>query len=84
MTPAFAQAPITFGFSILVAAGLSFIGAGTTPPTPEWGSMIASGRSDLILGVWWTTIFPGIALSLTVFGFAVLGGAVQAVVSRSS
>jgi peptide/nickel transport system permease protein len=84
LTPAFAQAPITFGFSILVAAGLSFIGAGTTPPTPEWGSMISAGKDDLILGVWWTTIFPGIALSLTVLGFAILGGAVQTVVSRSA
>jgi peptide/nickel transport system permease protein len=83
LTPAFAQAPITFGFSILVAAGLSFIGAGTTPPTPEWGSMISAGKDDLILGVWWTTVFPGIALSLTVMGFAVIGGAVQSVVNRS-
>jgi peptide/nickel transport system permease protein len=83
LTPAFAQAPITFGFSILVAAGLSFIGAGTTPPTAEWGSMISAGKDDLILGAWWTTVFPGIALSLTVLGFAIIGGAVQTVVSRN-
>jgi peptide/nickel transport system permease protein len=84
VTPAFAQAPITFGFSILVAAGLSFLGAGVRPPTAEWGAMISAGRSDLILGVWWTSVFPGVALSLTVFGFAIVGGALQSVISRSA
>jgi peptide/nickel transport system permease protein len=82
LNPAFAQAPITFGFAILIAAGLSFIGAGVQPPTPEWGAMISSGRSDLILGTWWTTVFPGAALSVTVFGFAVVGSAVQTVFDR--
>lgn len=84
LNPAFAQAPITFGFSILVAAGLSFIGAGVRPPAAEWGAMISTGRSDLILGVWWTTVFPGVALSLTVFGFAVVGNALQTIFSRRS
>lgn len=84
LTPAFAQAPITFGFSILMAAGLSFIGAGVRPPAAEWGAMIGAGRSDLILGVWWTSVFPGIALSLTVFGFAIVGSAIQTIVDRKS
>jgi peptide/nickel transport system permease protein len=82
MTPGFAQAPITFGFSIIVIAGLSFIGAGVRPPTAEWGSMINAGRSDLVLGVWWTSVFPGVALSLTVFGFAIVGDALQSVIMR--
>jgi peptide/nickel transport system permease protein len=82
LSPAFAQAPITFGFAILIAAGLSFTGAGVQPPTAEWGAMISTGRSDLILGVWWTTVFPGGLLSLTVFGFAVLGNALQSVFER--
>ena len=58
MAPGFAQASITLGYSIIVIAGLSFIGAGVQPPTPEWGSMIASGRNDVILGIWWTVRVP--------------------------
>jgi peptide/nickel transport system permease protein len=82
MTPGFAQAPITLGFAIIIIAGLSFIGAGVQPPTPEWGAMINAGKDDIILGGWWTSVFPGAAMSLTVFGFAVVGEAVQAVVMR--
>jgi len=84
MTPGFAQAPITMGYALLIIAGLSFIGAGVQPPTPEWGAMINSGRNDIILGFWWTTVFPGAAMSLTVFGFAVVAEAVQTVVTRGT
>jgi peptide/nickel transport system permease protein len=83
MTPGFAQAPITFGFAILVIAGLSFIGAGVQPPAAEWGAMINAGRSDLQLGLWWTAVFPGAALSLTVFGFAVMGDTIRTVLLRN-
>jgi peptide/nickel transport system permease protein len=72
LPPAFPQASITMGFSILIAAGLSFLGAGVQPPTAEWGSMIASGAQDVINGIWWTSLFPGIAMAITVFGFAVV------------
>ena len=82
MTPGFAQAPITLGFAIIIIAGLSFIGAGVQPPTPEWGAMINAGKDDIILGGWWTSVFPGAMMSLTVFGFAVVGEAVQAVMMR--
>jgi peptide/nickel transport system permease protein len=44
--------------------------------------MIAAGRNDIIVGQWWTSVFPGIAMSLTVFGFAVLGEAIQTVLLR--
>ena len=82
MSPGFAQASITMGYSIIVAAGLSFIGAGVQPPTPEWGSMIAAGANGIQIGQWWPSIFPGVAMALTVFGFAVVGEAAQAVLLR--
>jgi peptide/nickel transport system permease protein len=82
MAPGFAQASITFGYSILIIAGLSFIGAGVQPPTAEWGSMIAAGKDGVIIGQWWPSVFPGLAMSLTVFGFAVVADAVQAVFLR--
>jgi peptide/nickel transport system permease protein len=82
ISPGLAQAPITIGFAILVTAGLSFIGAGVRPPTPEWGSMIASGANGIIIGQWWVSVFPGIAISLTVFGFAVVGETLRAIYLR--
>jgi peptide/nickel transport system permease protein len=82
MAPGFAQASITFGYSILITAGLSFIGAGVQPPTAEWGAMIAAGREGIIIGQWWPSVFPGVAMSLTVFAFAVIGEALQAVFLR--
>ena len=82
MTPGFAQASITFGYSIIITAGLSFIGAGVQPPTPEWGSMIAAGKDGIIIGQWWPSVFPGLAMSLCVFGFAVVGEAIQDIFLR--
>lgn len=77
MTPALIQSSVTIGFAILLTAGLSFVGAGVRPPTPEWGLMISTGANQIILGEWWPSVFPGIAISLTVFGFAVLGNALE-------
>ncbi|MGI9659127.1 MAG: ABC transporter permease [Gaiellaceae bacterium] len=84
LSPGFAQASITMGYSIIIAAGLSFIGAGVQPPTPEWGSMIAAGANGIQIGQWWPSLFPGIAMSLTVFGFAVVGETLQAVLMRKT
>lgn len=73
MSPVIAQSSITVGWTILLTAGLSFVGAGLRPPTPEWGSMIAIGASNMITGQWWPALFPGLALGLAVFGFAAIG-----------
>ncbi len=67
------QLSVTIGFAILLTAGLSFVGAGVKPPTPELGSMIASGAKYLISNQWWPALFPGIALGLVVFSFGVFG-----------
>ena len=77
LTPSLIQLSVTVGFGILLTAGLSFIGAGVRPPTPEWGLMIATSAPRLILGEWWSSLFPGVAVSLTVFGFASLGNALE-------
>ncbi len=77
MAPALIQSSVTIGFAILLTAGLSFVGAGVRPPTPEWGLMISTGATQIVLGEWWPSLFPGIAISATVFGFAVLGNALE-------
>jgi len=72
LAPIIVQASLGFGAAILDAAGLSFLGLGAQPPTPEWGAMIAMGRS-LILRAWWVMTIPGIAILLAVLGFNLLG-----------
>jgi len=59
-------------WAILFSAGLSFLGVGIKPPTPEWGLIIASGR-DYLTSAWWITTFPGLTLMLVVLGFNFLG-----------
>ena len=67
------QISLTMGYAILNAAGLSFIGLGVRPPTPEWGIMVAEGAGNIISGEWWIAFFPGAALMLAVFCFNLLG-----------
>jgi peptide/nickel transport system permease protein len=67
------QVSLTMGYAILNAAGLSFIGLGVKPPTPEWGIMVAEGATNIISGEWWVAFFPGAALMLAVFCFNLLG-----------
>ena len=67
------QVSLTMGYAILNAAGLSFIGLGVKPPTPEWGIMVAEGATNIISGEWWVAFFPGGALMIAVFCFNLLG-----------
>ncbi|MEZ5852908.1 MAG: ABC transporter permease [Hyphomicrobiaceae bacterium] len=67
------QISLTMGYAILNAAGLSFIGLGVKPPTPEWGIMVAEGATNIISGEWWIALFPGAALMIAVFCFNLLG-----------
>jgi peptide/nickel transport system permease protein len=60
------------GFVILTGASLGFLGLGVQPPTPEWGTMVAEGRTYLPT-VWWQTTFPGLAILVTVLGVNILG-----------
>jgi peptide/nickel transport system permease protein len=74
------QMSLTMGYAILNAAGLSFIGLGVRPPTPEWGIMVAEGAGFIVSGEWWIALFPGAALMLAVFCFNLLGDSVRDIV----
>lgn len=65
-----ATIPVVMGFVILFTASLSFVGAGVPRPTPELGSMVAIGATNMVTGQWWPALFPGIALGLIVLSFA--------------
>jgi len=73
LPPMMVQASLNLGWAILNAAGLSFIGLGVRPPTPEWGIMVAEGAAFIVSGEWWIALFPGLALMLAVFCFNLLG-----------
>jgi peptide/nickel transport system permease protein len=71
------QATTNLGWAMLNAAGLSFIGIGVRPPTPEWGILIAEGARYLASGQWWLVVFPGAALVTAVLGFHLAGDALR-------
>jgi len=70
--PLLVMATIGFGTSIAAAAGLSFLGLGSAPPTPEWGLILAEGRNFLGTA-WWIAVFPGLAVTGTVIAATVVG-----------
>jgi peptide/nickel transport system permease protein len=76
VSPLVIQVSLDMGGIILTAAGLGFIGFGAQPPTPEWGLMIAEGRTYMP-GQWWLSTFPGLAISLVVLGFNLLGDGIR-------
>lgn len=73
ISPAITQASTCVGSSILLTAGLSFVGAGVNMPLPELGLMISIGSRGMITGKWWPVVFPGVVLCLLVFGLSMLG-----------
>ena len=72
MPPMIVVGTLGVSTAILAAAGLSFLGLGAQPPTPEWGAMLAEGRNAFTRAPWLST-FPGIAIAVTVLGFNLLG-----------
>lgn len=78
LTPVVALLSMNMGFGILLTAGLSFVGAGVRVPTPEWGSMIAVGAPQMMTGQWWPSVFPGLFMAITIFGFSMFGEAITA------
>jgi peptide/nickel transport system permease protein len=72
LTPLIVYATLSLGGAILLTAGLSFIGLGAQPPSPEWGAMLLSGRAQL-RQLWWMSIFPGVAIFIAVISINLLG-----------
>jgi len=72
LSPLLVMATIGFGTSIAAAAGLSFLGLGSAPPTPEWGLILSEGRNFLGTA-WWIAVFPGLAVTGTVIAATVVG-----------
>jgi peptide/nickel transport system permease protein len=68
------QAAISCGWAILLTAALGFIGLGVPLPEPEWGAMIAEGVDEMVVGGrWWISVFPGMAIAITIFSLSLIG-----------
>jgi dipeptide transport system permease protein len=72
LAPLIVQATLGFSSAVLDAAALGFLGLGAQPPTPEWGSMLASAL-EFIQSAWWVLTFPGLAILLFVLAFNLMG-----------
>jgi peptide/nickel transport system permease protein len=76
MSPVYVSAVLGVAGAILVESALSFLGLGVQPPMPSWGNIITSGK-DMIDIAWWLTLFPGLAILITVLGYNLLGEGLQ-------
>ncbi|MCJ7667217.1 MAG: ABC transporter permease subunit, partial [Anaerolineae bacterium] len=72
IAPVIVLSTLEFGVAILTASGLSFLGMGAQPPTPEWGLMVSMGRTYLGKA-WWMSTFPGLVITVAVIAINLLG-----------
>ncbi|MFJ8470850.1 ABC transporter permease [Kitasatospora sp. NPDC094011] len=83
LAPLLTLATVGFGTALIAASGLSFLGLGPRPPSPEWGAMLSEGRGFLATA-WWLGVFPGAAVTLTVAAVTVVGRHLQQRFTRRS
>ena len=76
ISPLMVYSSLAIGGAILTESALSFLGLGVQPPMPSWGQILTSGK-DYIYMAWWLSIFPGIAILITVLAFNLLGEAIR-------
>lgn len=76
MSPVLVMATLKAGSVIVETAGLSFLGLGAQPPSPDWGALLADGHA-YFLSAWWIATFPGLAIFLVVIGFNLIGDALR-------
>lgn len=81
LTPVVVQASMDLGSVILTLAGLSFLGLGAQPPTPEWGLIIANGQ-NYVLTNWWYVTFPGLAILISVSALNLVGDGLNDLLNR--
>lgn len=75
LSPVFVLAMLDVGTAILLLAGLSFLGLGATPPTPDWGAMVSDGVQQF--SAWWISAFPGLAIFTVVMAFNFIGDSLR-------
>jgi peptide/nickel transport system permease protein len=76
MAPVLVAAPLGIAAAVLVESSLSFLGIGVQPPDPSWGNMLTEGKDNIEIA-WWLSVFPGLAIFITVMGYNLLGEAIR-------
>jgi peptide/nickel transport system permease protein len=76
VAPVLVQASLSVSTAVLAEAALSFLGVGTQPPAPSWGSMLSESRAFMEVAPW-TAVFPGAAIMIAVLGFNLLGDGIR-------
>jgi len=76
MAPVLVSATLGVAGAILIESALSFLGIGVQPPTPSWGNILTSGKDNIELA-WWLSLFPGLAILVTVLGYNLLGEGIR-------
>ena len=72
LSPVFISAVLGVAAAVLLESSLSFLGLGIQPPTPSWGNILTEGKSNIEIA-WWLSVFPGLAILITVLGYNLLG-----------
>ncbi|RKX58143.1 MAG: peptide ABC transporter permease [Thermodesulfobacteriota bacterium] len=78
--PVLVSVSLGMGQAILIESALSFLGIGVQPPVPSWGNMLIEGKDTLEIA-WWLSVFPGLAILLTVLAFTLLGETLQEIIN---
>jgi peptide/nickel transport system permease protein len=76
MAPVLVAATLGVGHAVLLESGLSFLGIGVQPPDPSWGNMLTEGKDNIEIA-WWLSVYPGMAILLTVMGYYLLGEGIR-------
>ncbi len=82
VSPVIVEFTVRLGYAIFTLAGLSFLGFGSQPPSPDWGLMIAEERNVISAGIWWPSIFPAMAIASLVIGVILVADAIQGAFDR--
>jgi peptide/nickel transport system permease protein len=80
--PIVVELTVRLGYAIFTVATLSFLGVGIQPPSPDWGLQISEEYTNMIAGIWWTTLFPALAIATTVIAVNLIADALQSVLSE--
>lgn len=76
LAPVFVSATLGVAGSILTESALSFLGIGVQPPTPSWGNILTAGKDNIQIA-WWLSLYPGLAILITVLGYNLLGEGIR-------
>ena len=81
--PIVVELTVRIGYAVFTVATLSFLGAGPPPPSPDWGAQVSEGYNSISAGIWWTTMFPALAIASLVIAVNLIADSVQSVLEAS-